>query len=150
MAQAIYVLNGPNLNLLGTREPDKYGRATLEDVESLCRERGQRHGFDIVFRQSNHEGALVDAIHEAQRDAALGIVINAAAYTHTSVAIMDALIASALPVVEVHITNIHRRETFRHRSYVSLAATGVLCGFGIEGYGLAIDALASMTRTITT
>ena len=116
-------------------------------MESLCRERGQRHGFDIVFRQSNHEGALVDAIQEAQRDAALGIVINAAAYTHTSVAIMDALAAGAVPVVEVHMTNIHRRETFRHRSFVSLAATGVLCGFGIEGYGLAIDALASMTRT---
>lgn len=146
MAQAVYVLNGPNLNLLGTREPDKYGRATLADVERLCGERARRHGFDIVFRQSNHEGALVEAIHEAREKAAAGIVINAAAYSHTSVAIMDALIASALPVVEVHITNIHRREAFRHRSYVSLVATGVLCGFGIEGYGLAIDALAGLTR----
>jgi 3-dehydroquinate dehydratase-2 len=144
MADTVYVLNGPNLNLLGTREPDKYGRATLADVERLCRERAARHGLNVVFRQSNSESELIDWIHEARKKAAFALVINAAGYTHTSVALLDALIASELPVFEVHITNIHAREPFRHRSFVSPAARGVLCGFGIEGYGLAIDGLAAL------
>jgi 3-dehydroquinate dehydratase-2 len=144
MARTIYVLNGPNLNLLGTREPEKYGRATLADVETLCRERGKRHGLEIVFRQSNHEGEIIDAIHEAKREGALAIVINPAGYSHTSVAILDAVIASTLPVFEVHITNIHAREEFRNHSFVSAAARAVVCGFGIEGYGLAIDGAAAL------
>lgn len=143
MAKTVHVLNGPNLNLLGTREPEKYGRATLADVERLCRQRAQRHGLEVVFKQSNHEGEIIDSIHAARDEGALAIVINPAGYTHTSVAILDALVASALPVFEVHITNIHQREHFRHRSYVSLAARAVVCGFGIEGYGLAIDGLAA-------
>jgi len=144
MARTIYVLNGPNLNLLGTREPEKYGRATLADVERLCRERAARHGLEILFRQSNHEGALIDSIQEAGREGALAIVMNPAAYTHTSVALLDAVLASGVPVFEVHITNIHARESFRHHSFVSPAARGVLCGFGIEGYGLAIDGAAAL------
>lgn len=144
MARTIYVLNGPNLNLLGTREPEKYGHATLADVERLCRERASRHGLEIVFRQSNHEGALIDSIQEAGRESAVAIVINPAGYSHTSVALLDAVLASAVPVFEVHITNIHARERFRHRSFVSPAARGVLCGFGIEGYGLAIDGAAAL------
>ncbi|HWV42644.1 type II 3-dehydroquinate dehydratase [Pseudorhodoplanes sp.] len=143
MATTVYVLNGPNLNLLGTREPEIYGRATLKDVEALCRDAGQRHGFEIVFHQSNHEGALVDWIQEARRKAA-GIVINPAAYTHTSVAILDALLASDLPVIEVHISNVHAREPFRRHSYISPAARAVICGFGVNGYVLAIDGLAAM------
>jgi len=144
MARTIYVLNGPNLNLLGTREPEKYGRATLADVERLCRERAGRHGIEVVFCQSNHEGALIDSIQEAGREGALAIVMNPAAYTHTSVALLDAVLASGVPVFEVHITNIHARESFRHHSFVSPAARGVLCGFGIEGYGLAIDGAAAL------
>ncbi len=144
MPRTVYVLNGPNLNLLGTREPEKYGRATLADVETLCRERAARHGFEVVFRQSNHEGALIDSIQEAGHEGAAAIVINPAGYSHTSVALLDAVLASAVPVIEVHITNIHAREHFRHRSFISPAARGVLCGFGIEGYGLAIDAAAAL------
>ena len=143
MAQAIYVLNGPNLNLLGLREPEKYGRATLADVEALCRARAKHHGFAVVFRQSNHEGEIVESIHEARGKAA-AIVINPAAYSHTSVAILDAIVASELPTFEVHITNIHAREPFRHHSFVSAAARAVVCGFGIEGYGLAIDGAAAL------
>ncbi|MBN8921082.1 MAG: type II 3-dehydroquinate dehydratase [Rhizobiales bacterium] len=144
MAQTIYVLNGPNLNLLGTREPAKYGTATLADVERLCRLRAERHGFGLVFRQTNLEGQLVDWIHEARNEKALAIVLNAAAYTHTSVALLDALTAAEVPTFEVHITNIHAREEFRHRSFVSPVARGVICGFGIEGYGLAIDGAAAL------
>jgi 3-dehydroquinate dehydratase-2 len=144
MAKTIYVLNGPNLNLLGTREPEKYGHATLKDVERLCRERAKRHALAVEFRQSNHEGAIIDAIHEAGAKKVVGIVINPAGYTHTSVAILDAIKAVSVPVIEIHISNIHARESFRHHSYVSSAAKGVLCGFGIEGYGLAIDGLATM------
>jgi 3-dehydroquinate dehydratase-2 len=144
MAKTIYVLNGPNLNLLGKREPDKYGRATLADVERLCRSRAGRHGLGVVFRQSNSEGEIIDSIHEAREKRALAIVINAAGYTHTSVALLDALAASEVPVFEVHITNIHAREPFRHHSYVSPVARGVICGFGVEGYGLAIDGLAAL------
>lgn len=144
MARTIYVLNGPNLNLLGTREPEKYGPATLADVEQLCRDRAAKHGLGVDFRQSNHEGDLVDAIQQAGREQALAIVINPAAYSHTSIALLDAVLASSVPVFEVHITNIHARETFRQRSFVSPAARAVVCGFGIEGYGLAIDGAATL------
>src|SRR4051812_47822078 len=144
MAKTIYVLNGPNLNLLGAREPEKYGHSTLRDVEKLCRERAKKHGFAVEFRQSNHEGELVDWIHEAAREKALGIVINPAGYTTTSIAILDAILGANLPAVEIHITNIHTRESFRHNSYVSCAAKAVICGFGVEGYGLAIDGLAGI------
>lgn len=139
----VYVLNGPNLNLLGKRQPEIYGRATLADVEALCRKACDGLGLGLVFRQSNHEGQLVDWIQEA-RDKAAGIVINAAAYTHTSVALLDALNAAEKPVVEVHLSNIYRRESFRHHSYISPAATGVICGLGPKGYVLALEALADM------
>ena len=145
MAKTIYVLNGPNLNLLGTREPHIYGRATLADVEKLCRSAAERHGFALVFRQSNHEGQIVDWINEARAEKAAGLILNAAGYTTTSVAILDALLAMESPVVEVHISNIHAREEFRRHSYVSLAARAVICGFGIQGYALAIAGLASLT-----
>ncbi|GGE75380.1 type II 3-dehydroquinate dehydratase [Nesterenkonia cremea] len=139
----ILVANGPNLNLLGTREPGLYGAATLADVETLCAETGQRLGLEIDFMQSNHEGALVDAI-QAARGTAQGIVINPAAYTHTSVAIADALRATELPVVEVHISNVHAREEFRKHSYVSPVATAVIAGAGLNGYRFAIEHLASV------
>jgi 3-dehydroquinate dehydratase-2 len=140
----IYVLNGPNLNLLGTREPDIYGHATLADVEKLCRATAERFDLAVEFRQSNHEGAIVDSIQEAGRERAAGIVINAAAYTHTSVAIHDALAAVKAPVIEVHISNIFKRESFRHHSFVATVAKASLCGFGIDGYALAITGLAAM------
>jgi 3-dehydroquinate dehydratase-2 len=144
MATTVYVLNGPNLNLLGTREPDVYGRTTLKDVEAMCRDAGRRHGFDIVFHQSNHEGALVDWIQEARAKGAAGIVINPAAYTHTSIAILDAVLAANIPTIEVHISNVHARDAFRRHSYISPAAKAVICGFGVNGYVLAIDGLAAM------
>ena len=144
MATTIYVLNGPNLNLLGTREPEVYGRATLKDVEALCRDTGKRHGLTVEFRQSNHEGVLVDWIQEARAKGVAGIVINPAAYTHTSIAILDALLASDIPIVEIHISNVHARDDFRRHSYVSRVAKAVICGFGVNGYGLAIDGLAAM------
>jgi 3-dehydroquinate dehydratase II len=144
MPGTLYVINGPNLNLLGTREPEKYGRSTLADVEALCRAAAARHGLTLEFRQSNHEGDIVDWFHEAARAGAVGVVINPAAYTHTSVAIFDAIHGTSLPTIEVHITNIHAREPWRQHSYVSLAAKGVICGFGIAGYGLAIDGLAAL------
>jgi 3-dehydroquinate dehydratase-2 len=144
MAPTVYVINGPNLNLLGTREPATYGRATLADVETVCREAGDRHGFEIVFRQSNHEGDLVSWIQEAGAEGAAGIVLNAAAYTHTSVALLDAVSAIAVPVIEVHISNVHAREPFRHVSYVARAAKGVICGLGPQGYALAIAGLAGL------
>ena len=140
---AILVLNGPNLNLLGVREPKTYGSETLADIEEACLERAAALGLAIAFRQSNHEGQLVDWIQEA-REEADGIVINPGGYSHTSVAILDALRAAALPIVEVHITNIFRRERFRRHSYVSLAATGVICGFGAQGYLLALEAMARL------
>lgn len=143
----IHVLNGPNLNLLGTREPEIYGRATLKDVEKLCHEAGRKHGFTVEFRQSNHEGQLVDWIQEAHTSKAAGIVINPAAYTHTSIAILDALLLGKTPVIEVHISNIHAREDFRRHSYVSRAAKGVICGLGVQGYVLAIDSIAAMIDT---
>jgi 3-dehydroquinate dehydratase-2 len=144
MAKTIYVLNGPNLNLLGTREPDIYGRATLADLEKLCREAAGRHKLAIEFRQSNHEGEIVEQIHEAGAKKAAGIVINAGAYTHTSLALRDALAALDLPVVEVHISNIFARESFRHLSHIAPVAKASLCGFGIGGYALAIDGLAAL------
>jgi 3-dehydroquinate dehydratase-2 len=144
MAGTIYVLNGPNLNSLGTREPEKYGSATLADVETLCRETAARFGLSVEFRQSNHEGVIVDWFHEAKAKGAAGIVINPAGYTTTSIAFLDAILATGLPTVECHITNIHARESFRHSSYVSKAARAVLCGFGVQGYALAITGLAAM------
>jgi 3-dehydroquinate dehydratase II len=144
MPKTIYVLNGPNLNLLGTREPDKYGRATLGDVEKLCRTTAKRFGIDIVFRQSNQEGELVDWIQEAQAKGAAGLVLNPAGYTTTSIAILDALLTVTMPVIEVHITNIHARESFRQDSYVSKAAKAVIAGFGIDGYALAIVGVAGL------
>ena len=144
MPQTVYVLNGPNLNLLGTREPEKYGHATLADVEKLCRAAAARFGLDIVFRQTNMEGQLVDWIQEAHAKGAAGIVINPAGYTTTSIAILDALLAVKMPVIECHITNIHARESFRQGSYVSKAAKAVIAGFGIDGYALAIAGLAGL------
>lgn len=141
MAKRVLVLNGPNLNLLGTREPDIYGAETLQDVEALCRRTGDEFGLAIEFRQSNHEGELITWIHEA-RGTADAIVINPAGYSHTSVAIHDALKGVGLPVAEVHISNIHQRESFRHHSYVSAVAFGVICGFGVAGYRMALTALA--------
>ncbi len=145
MPKTIYVLNGPNLNLLGTREPAIYGRSTLKDVETLCRKAAARHGLAIEFRQSNHEGDLVDWIQEAGAKKAVGIVLNPAGFTHTSVAIHDAIKAVGVPVIETHISNIHAREPWRHRSYVSLVAKAVICGFGVAGYALAIDGIAATT-----
>jgi 3-dehydroquinate dehydratase-2 len=141
MPDTLHVLNGPNLNLLGTREPEVYGRATLADVEAACRAACERHGLDLVFRQTNHEGELVTFLQQAQ--GSVGVVLNAAAYTHTSVAVADAIKAVGLNVVEVHLSNVFAREAFRHHSFISPVARGVICGFGIEGYRLAIDALAS-------
>ena len=141
---AIYVINGPNLNLLGTRQPDVYGHATLADVERLCHATAERFGLAVEFRQSNHEGEIVDCIQEAARNAAFGVVLNAAAYTHTSVAIHDAIAAMSVPVIEVHISNVFARERFRHRSFVAPVARASLCGFGIDGYALAITGLAAM------
>lgn len=147
MNKTIYVLNGPNMNLLGTREPEKYGHATLADVEKLCHATAERFGFDIVFRQSNMEGELVNWIQEAHAKKATGIVINPAGYTTTSIAILDALLAVQMPVIEIHVTNIHARESFRQNSYVSKAAKAVIAGFGIEGYALAIIGLAGLGGT---
>lgn len=143
MSNLIYILNGPNLNLLGKRQPEIYGRDTLEDVATMCAEVGREFGLAVQLLQSNHEGQLVDWIHEAREDAG-GIVINPGAYTHTSVAILDALNAFEEPVLEVHISNVHRREAFRHHSYVSLRADGVIAGFGVEGYALAMQRMGSL------
>ncbi len=144
MPKTVYVLNGPNLNLLGTREPEIYGRATLADVEKLCRTTAERHGLTVDFRQSNHEGEIIDWIQEARKEKAAGLVINPAGYSHTSVAILDALAMLEVPIIEVHISNIHAREQFRRRSYVSPVARAVLCGFGAQGYALAITGLSAM------
>jgi 3-dehydroquinate dehydratase-2 len=144
MSQTIHILNGPNMNLLGTREPEKYGRATLADVEKLCRDTAARFGIDIVFRQSNVEGELVSWIQEASSKGAAGLVINPAGYTTTSIAILDALLATTIPVIEVHVTNIHARESFRQNSYVSKAAKAVIAGFGSDSYTLAITGLAGL------
>jgi 3-dehydroquinate dehydratase II len=144
----VFVLNGPNLNLLGAREPDVYGTATLADVERLCRDTAAELGLDVDFRQSNHEGELVDWLQEAgaavAAGTALGAVLNPAAYSHTSIALPDAIEGAALPLVEVHISNVHRREEFRHHSYVSRVAAGVVVGFGVTGYQLAIRGLHAL------
>jgi 3-dehydroquinate dehydratase II len=146
MGQRIDVLNGPNLNLLGVREPEIYGHRTLADIEALCRKTGGERGLEIAFRQSNHEGQIIDWIQEA-RAAAAGIVINPAGFTSTSIAILDALKMFEGPIIEVHLSNIHRREAFRHHSFVSLAATGVICGLGAHGYALALEAIADLIET---
>jgi 3-dehydroquinate dehydratase-2 len=143
MSKPIYVLSGPNLNLLGTREPEIYGRDTLEDVRKLCEARAKTLGREVVFRQSNHEGELIDWIQEA-REKACAIVINPAGYGHTSVAILDALKAAELPVVECHLSNPAAREDFRRYTYVSLAATGLVSGFGAKSYELAVEAAADL------
>jgi len=143
ITKPVYVLNGPNLNMLGLREPSIYGRDTLADVEAGVRRHADNLGLGIEFRQTNYEGELVTWIQEA-RDKACGILINAGALTHTSVAVLDALNAAELPVIEVHLSNVFRREAFRHHSYVSLAAVGVICGFGPASYTLALDGLASL------
>lgn len=141
----VLVLNGPNLNLLGTREPEVYGSATLAEVESLCTDEARRQGIDVECRQSNHEGQLIDWIHDAGREHAagtlIGVVLNAGAYTHTSIGLRDAIAATGVPVVELHISNTHAREPFRHRSCLAAVALGIIQGFGIHGYALAIDAL---------
>ncbi len=139
----VVVLNGPNMNMLGLRQPELYGRATLDDVEALCAETGEQLGLAIDFRQTNSEGELISWVQECRGKAA-GIVINPAGYTTTSIALMDALLAADVPVIEVHITNIHRREEFRQHSYVSKAAVGVICGLGVGGYALALTALADL------
>jgi 3-dehydroquinate dehydratase II len=139
----ILVLNGPNLNLLGVRQPEIYGRATLGDIEAACQERAAELSLDIEFRQSNSESELIGWIHEA-RDTAEGIIINAGAYTHTSVALFDALVVSELPVIEVHLSNIFAREEFRHHSYISRAARGVICGLGLQGYLFGLEALVDL------
>lgn len=141
--RTVLVVNGPNLNLLGTREPDTYGTATLADIERQVREAAMRHGLSTRFVQNNHEGVLIDAIHEARRDCS-AIVINAGAYTHTSIAIRDAISAVALPTIEVHISNVHTREEFRHHSYLSAVSDAVIVGAGINGYTLAIDHVAHL------
>jgi len=143
MARTIFVLNGPNLNLLGTREPEVYGRDTLADIRKACEKRGKALRLAVDFRQSNHEGELVDWIQEA-RQKSVGIIINAGGFSHTSIAILDALQASSKPIVEVHLSNIYRREAFRHHSYVSAAARGVICGLGPHGYILALEAMAEL------
>lgn len=146
MASLVYVLNGPNLNLLGTREPELYGSDTLADIEKLCRAAAAKHGLEVVFRQTNVEGELVNWLQEARTKAA-GVLLNAGAYTHTSVAILDAIRATTMPVIEVHLSNPFAREQFRHHSFVSPAAKGLICGFGAHSYVLAMDALAGVLRT---
>lgn len=145
MAKPVFVLNGPNLNMLGAREPEIYGRETLADVKRLVEARAASLGVVVDFRQSNHEGDIIGWIQEA-RGAASGIILNAGSLTHTSIGILDALSAAELPVIEVHLSNIFRREGFRHHSYVSLAAKGVICGLGSHGYELALDAMVKLAK----
>ena len=143
MTATALILNGPNLNMLGVRQPEIYGYETLADVETMCRDKGRALGLGVDFRQSNHEGELITWVQEA-RGAAAGVIINAAGLTHTSVALMDSLMLIEAPVIEVHLSNIHKREAFRHHSYVSKAATGSIAGFGANTYVLALDALAGL------
>ena len=146
MAKTVFVLNGPNLNLLGTREPAVYGAQTLTDVQQLCEQTAARHGLTLRFHQSNHEGQLIDWIHEAGqlhvRGELAGLIFNAGAYTHTSIALMDAVKGTGVPLLELDISNVHSREAFRHHSYLSPVARAVICGLGVAGYGIAIDAVA--------
>ena len=143
MGKLITILNGPNLNLLGKREPEIYGRDTLDDVAAACAEMGRALGLDSELKQTNHEGDLVEMVHQA-RETSAGIIINPGAYTHTSVALLDALNTFDGPVLEVHISNVHKRESFRHHSYVSLRADGVIAGFGTEGYVLAMRRMGTL------
>lgn len=145
MSFSILVLNGPNLNLLGTRQPEVYGHVTLADIQALCRTKADALGLGLDFEQSNHEGKLIDLIHAA-RGPHHGIIINAGAYTHTSIAIMDALKSVALPVIELHLSNVHARESYRHRSFIAPIAVGQICGFGAAGYPLAIEAMGGWLR----
>ena len=146
MAKTVFVLNGPNLNLLGTREPAVYGAQTLDDVQQLCEQSAAGHGLALRFHQSNHEGQLIDWIHEAgqlhAKGELAGLIFNAGAYTHTSIALMDAVKGTGVPLLELHISNVHAREAFRHHSYLSPVARAVICGLGVAGYGIAIDAVA--------
>ena len=137
---SILILNGPNLNLLGTRQPEVYGHSTLADIERMCRGHASARGCEMAFEQSNHEGALIDRIHAA-KGVHGGIILNAGAYTHTSIALRDAITSVDLPVVELHLSNVHAREDFRHVSHIAPVALGVICGFGAAGYPLAMDAL---------
>jgi 3-dehydroquinate dehydratase-2 len=137
---SVLILNGPNLNLLGTRQPEVYGRTTIKDIETLCMAHGKAIGLAVSFSQSNHEGVLVDQIHAA-KGVHQGIILNAGAYTHTSIALMDALSSVEIPAIELHLSNVHARETFRHTSYVAKVAVGLICGFGARGYTLAMDAM---------
>jgi 3-dehydroquinate dehydratase II len=145
MSPKVLVLNGPNLNLLGTREPEIYGRQTLVDIETAVRARARSIGLDVEFRQSNHEGDLVDWIQTA-RESHVAIIVNPGAYSHTSIAILDALLACGIPIVEVHLSNIFKREPFRRHSHVSRVAHGVICGLGPQGYLLALDAVANLVK----
>lgn len=147
MNRTVLVLNGPNLNLLGKREPDIYGHASLDDIRAAAEKRASSHDLKLDFRQSNDEGEIVSAIQSTRTEAA-GLIINAAAYTHTSVAILDALLTCDMPVIELHLSNIYKREEFRHHSYISRAATGVICGFGAYGYELAVDAIAHLINKV--
>lgn len=140
MKRKILILNGPNLNLLGLRQPEVYGATSLDDVEASCRKFADAIGVELEFKQSNHEGVLIDAIHAA-RGVHDGIVLNAGAYTHTSIAIMDAVKSVEVPTIELHLSNVHAREEFRHVSYLANAAIGLICGFGANGYSLAITAM---------
>ena len=144
-ALPIHILNGPNLNMLGTREPEIYGKTSLADIKKACAARARSHGFSILFDQSNKEGKLVDMI-QAARTKASAVILNAAAYTHTSVAVLDALKMLSVPVIEVHLSNPARRENFRHTSYVAMGATGTIAGFGLNSYLLAIDAVAELLK----
>ena len=148
---SVLVLNGPNLNLLGTRKPEVYGRTTLADVEKMCREEAGKLGLDLEFRQSNHEGQLIDWIHEFGRGgqgraSAIGAVFNPGAFTHTSVALHDAIEGASLPVIECHISNVHKREEFRHHSFISPVAAGIIVGFGVHGYVMALRALHHLSN----
>lgn len=137
---SILIMNGPNLNLLGTRQPEVYGRTTLSDVEDQCRQHAEKIGVSVSFFQSNHEGALVEAIHSA-KNSQDGIILNAGAYTHTSIALLDALASVEIPAIELHLSNVHAREEFRHKSYIASIVVGLICGFGPHGYVLAMDAM---------
>lgn len=145
---SLLVLNGPNLNLLGTRQPEVYGRVTLDDIEGMCRSYAEQKGVGLAFEQSNHEGALIEHLHAAKgiHDA---VIFNAGAYTHTSVALMDAVSSIGLPVIELHLSNVHAREAFRHKSYLAPVVLGIICGFGARGYTLAMDAALSHLGTET-
>ena len=148
MIKPVYILNGPNLNLLGSRQPEIYGTVTLQGIEDSCIAHGEKIGLSVLFHQSNHEGVLVDWIGRSLQEAS-GIILNAAAYSHSSVAILDALLACRLPVVEVHLSNIYQRDLFRHHSYVSQAAQGMICGFGEQSYILALDAIKPLVHPST-